>query len=728
MNKKTLLNFWLLLLCMIVGGASSAWGDTTYKLTQVTSVSAGNKYVFVRKSKALSNSVSSSALQTTDSYSTTGLLGTEAYVWTLESATGGFYLKNVSLKSSQYLSNSSGTSVSFGSKSSIWTVGFTNGVALIQNTSNSNRFLGETTSSSNQYKAYATSNLSTYGHDFTVYILEEEVGVTSLSVNTEPTKTRYEVGESLDMTGFVLDADGTLKDSGYTMTMGGSSITNGATLSSVGKKTITVSYGGKTVEQAISVGAVTGISVTTPPTNTSYDTGDSFDPTGMEVTADLSTGEPSEPDTWTKTVTGYTVSPEDNLAPANTYVTITYAGKTATQAITVTNVAVTGVSVKASTTIEKTKTETLTPTITPANATDKSVTWESDNPDVATVSAAGVVTAEAVGTANITVTTVDGGETATCVVKVVNKKGSIDAPYSVADVIAIRPDSKDVAAESDVYVKGYIVGGFNTSSNFTTTSSEFQVSNLALADDYNETTGSKTIPVELKNGTTIRTNYNPQDNTYKVGVAQVLIKADVIKYFGVPGLKSLDEMSTVAEAVTVTNVGFGTWASDNGLDFSGLGVKAYRATIDGTNISFTKVTEVPAGEGVLLQNEGTFVVPVKSVSAWDDDDNAFVRGTGDAVATGTGPYNYILNNVDDVVGFYKANGKKVAKNRAYLQSETYAARISLNLDDDQTTGIRNLTSTISEGDGAIYNLRGQRVENPSKGGLYIMNGKKVIFK
>lgn len=31
MNKKTLLNFWLLLLCMIVGGASSAWATTTYQ-------------------------------------------------------------------------------------------------------------------------------------------------------------------------------------------------------------------------------------------------------------------------------------------------------------------------------------------------------------------------------------------------------------------------------------------------------------------------------------------------------------------------------------------------------------------------------------------------------------------------------------------------------------------------------------------------------------------------
>ena len=161
----------LVLCALAVGG--NAWA-TTYKLTEVTSVSAGNKYVFARSGRALSNTVSSSALQTT-SFSTTGLAGTEAYVWTLEAATGGFYLKNVSLASNQYLNNTSSTNVSFGNKNSVWTIAFINGVALISNKSNSNRFLGET-ATANTYKAYASSNLSNYEHDFTVYVLEEEEG------------------------------------------------------------------------------------------------------------------------------------------------------------------------------------------------------------------------------------------------------------------------------------------------------------------------------------------------------------------------------------------------------------------------------------------------------------------------------------------------------------------------------------------------------------------------
>ncbi len=66
--------------------------------------------------------------------------------------------------------------------------------------------------------------------------------------------------------------------------------------------------------------------------------------------------------------------------------------------------------------------QTLVATVRPTNATNKNVTWSSSNPSVATVDANGVVTGVAVGNATITVTTVDGGHTATCLVKVRQKK------------------------------------------------------------------------------------------------------------------------------------------------------------------------------------------------------------------------------------------------------------------------------------------------------------------
>lgn len=82
-------------------------------------------------------------------------------------------------------------------------------------------------------------------------------------------------------------------------------------------------------------------------------------------------------------------------------------------------VAVTGVSLDHnSASIDLGDTLQLTETVTPANATDKSVTWSSSNTAVATVDSSGLVTAVSVGNATITVTTTDGGYTDTCAVAV----------------------------------------------------------------------------------------------------------------------------------------------------------------------------------------------------------------------------------------------------------------------------------------------------------------------
>ena len=76
--------------------------------------------------------------------------------------------------------------------------------------------------------------------------------------------------------------------------------------------------------------------------------------------------------------------------------------------------------------------ETLTATITPNNATNQNVTWESSNPSVATVDESGKVTAIAPGEATITVTTADGGKTATCTVTVHTATTITTQPQSVS--------------------------------------------------------------------------------------------------------------------------------------------------------------------------------------------------------------------------------------------------------------------------------------------------------
>ena len=99
--------------------------------------------------------------------------------------------------------------------------------------------------------------------------------------------------------------------------------------------------------------------------------------------------------------------------------------KTASCKVTVTAkaaVAVTEVTLnKSELRLEEGKSEQLTATVAPANATNKTVTWSSNKPDVAAVDKDGKVTAHKVGEATITVTTTDGGKAASCTVRVLTR-------------------------------------------------------------------------------------------------------------------------------------------------------------------------------------------------------------------------------------------------------------------------------------------------------------------
>lgn len=108
-----------------------------------------------------------------------------------------------------------------------------------------------------------------------------------------------------------------------------SGVSGYATLTSA---TLTVSGGGSTTTYTTSPNCVTkkvsSISVKTPPTTTTYTEGDSFDPAGMVIHVVYD-------DASTEDITsGFTVTP-DPLTKTTTEVTISYGGKTTTQAVTV---------------------------------------------------------------------------------------------------------------------------------------------------------------------------------------------------------------------------------------------------------------------------------------------------------------------------------------------------------------------------------------------------------
>lgn len=136
----------------------------------------------------------------------------------------------------------------------------------------------------------------------------------------------------------------------------------------------------------------------------------------------------------------------------STVITVTCGSKTATCNVTVTGisttVAVQSVSLnKNTTTINVGETETLVATISPTNATNQNVTWGTDAPNIATVTN-GVVEGKAVGTASISVETVDGSHTDTCNVTV--QQNTTETGKNIFDKDTMIDTTKGISGRGEI--------------------------------------------------------------------------------------------------------------------------------------------------------------------------------------------------------------------------------------------------------------------------------------
>ena len=137
------------------------------------------------------------------------------------------------------------------------------------------------------------------------------------------------------------------------------------------------------------------------------------------------------------------------ISAGTAVITVTTAdgNKTATCTITVTSRSVDGVTLnKTSLALVRGKSETLTATIIPNNATNKNVSWSTSDASVATVTN-GRVTAVGKGNAIITVTTEDGNKSATCDVSVTIPPLTATASIGISYVSSSTGTSRGVVVE-----------------------------------------------------------------------------------------------------------------------------------------------------------------------------------------------------------------------------------------------------------------------------------------
>lgn len=181
-----------------------------------------------------------------------------------------------------------------------------------------------TDNTSTQATGYALSSpdMSTYGNktvtvtfdgktvDFSILVVD----ISGIEVKTMPVKTEYPKGDVFDTTGLsilVKYTDGTSE----TITTGFE--VSGFDSSSVGEKTITVTYKTHTATFKVTVYDLSGIRITSFPSKVYYKIGETFDPSGLTVAEVRQDGTEKE-------ITDYDISGFDSSTAGSKTITVSY--------------------------------------------------------------------------------------------------------------------------------------------------------------------------------------------------------------------------------------------------------------------------------------------------------------------------------------------------------------------------------------------------------------------
>ena len=408
-------------------------------------------------------------------------------------------------------------------------------------------------------------------------------------------------------------------------------------------------------------------------------------------------------------------------------------------------VSVTDVALPSSIEVMKDKTRTLTPTFTPANATNKNVSWESSNEDIATVDDEGVVTGVALGSATITVTTEDGGFKAECEVTVTDgsidlaKTGTISFTTFNSDALGSNgyktQDCYLTASNSKIYIWNETNGYYNNSGwqikdggnvtspiiksahGFTVTVAHSNGENVSISDGTNNGTNSLTT---TKTSTTLTLSGS---GGYTV-ISGITITPTILN----PS-DPIDNGNGTITLTTTTNME--GWRAFYNVS------QAYTAD-ENTNV-FVADTD-PVDNTITLKNIGKGIpagVPV-ILKTSDAGHNMTLTEGGSTTYTGTNKLavtdgsnvseKYRLGyNSTNGVGFYPYSETSPAAGIVYLNvSSADAHALTIDFEEGDVTGITEVSSK-KEFNSNIFNLAGQRVDASHKG-IVIVNGKKFFNK
>ena len=359
------------------------------------------------------------------------------------------------------------------------------------------------------------------------------------------------------------------------------------------------------------------------------------------------------------------------------------------------------------------------------------VTYESSNEEVATVDAEGnIAITGTVGEATITAS-VAGGET------YMNAKATVKIKVLSADaVLKVTKNTKIVLSKDEVDAHEYFTATNNWSDR---TYGELTAKFFNMSRPERKLTitekGAIAFELMVQNGTAGRiytykvggedavSITHPGGGIVSSGIIEIPSDQVTITFAGTDAsvypvaIKFYTEMP---ETFTISEAGYATYVteSDEAAPVAD-GVEAFIVSaVNSTWVALQAVNNIPAGTPIILKGKaGTYTFDPMEGEA--DNVGANLLQASDGTITS----GYVLANKGEV-GFYPV-ATTIPEGKAYLPATAGEAKNFLALDGD-ATAISNIEAASAQT--TIYNVAGQRVQNIEKGGLYIVNGKKVFVK
>lgn len=186
---------------------------------------------------------------------------------------------------------------------------------------------------------------------------------------------------------------------------------------------------------------------------------------------------------------------------------------------------------------------------------------------------------------------------------------------------------------------------------------------------------------------------------------------------------------TDAVPVTISSEGMSTLFSPVPLEIPA-SVKAYAGqySSEDNTIRLTALYSViPANTGVLLEGEPNTVCTLAPATASAETTASCLAGSVPAISNTADAYT--LQVVDGRLGFFRYTGTTLCGFKAYFPagsaspSAVAGKGFVIVKDGDDADGIHGIAAPA--GNGIVYDLSGKAVASPVKGGIYIIDGKKI---